>query len=122
MEVRPRNKGSAQGGAVENLYPRLVYHHGVCSDHCYLMRELFGSRLRGSKGFLGGCYGKNTMKTLKSIPYILAGFTAMSFVAFATMSVVVLRDMAEEKGQAVGAMNAMLKMPITVLPNIRTGV
>lgn len=122
MEARPRNKGSEQGGAVENLYPRLVYHHRVCSDHCWLVRELFGSRLRWCKGFLGGRYGKNPMKALKSIPYILVGFTAMSFVAFTTMSVVVLRDMAEEKGEATGAMQVLLNMPIKDLGKIKVDI
>jgi len=58
------------------------------------------------------------MRALKTIPYIFVACLSMGFVSFTTMSVVVLHDIAESRGQAIGAINALANVPISNLGKI----
>jgi hypothetical protein len=118
MEARPAIKGCEQSRSVENLRPRLVYNHGVCSGNFDIGHKIFRCGLRRCKRLLDSNVGEIQMRFLKSLPYVFVGCLSMTFVSFTTMSVIVLRDIAESRGETVGTINAYLSIPIKDLGNI----
>lgn len=101
METYSRNQRSGEGWRedrpMENMHPRLVDNNVFHRRNILAVHKVFRRCLCWYKGFLGGSYEQIPMNTIKSIPYILVGAISMGFVSFATMSTVVLFDMAKEE-------------------------